>query len=60
MRIKLLHSLFGYKRTHHRVSKAVADAATARGTIIPVERLPVGYVQRFPDGEPFPVKSLYD
>lgn len=60
---RLLARLFGRKQKTiepRRVSESIADAATWRGTIIPVERLPKGYVQRIPGGAPIPRKSLAD
>lgn len=60
---RLLARLFGRKQKTiepRRVSESIADAATWRGTIIPVERLPKGYVQRIPGGAPIPRKSLVD
>lgn len=60
---RLLARLFGRKQKTikpRRVSQSIADAATWRGTIIPVERLPKGYVQRIPGGAPIPRKSLAD
>lgn len=58
---RLLARLLGRKQKTiepRRVSESIADAATWRGTIIPVERLPKGYVQRFPGGAPIPRASF--